>query len=161
MPQFDFTNVFWPQLIWLTIVFAILYFGVVRLTLPKIGNVVDQREAKIAGDIAAAESAKADADQLGNSGSEDMTAAQADARAIVQAAKTKADQAAAKRLATAQDKVADTMVAAEGKLTKARDAALGEIEAVSADLAADMVEKLTGTRPAAVAAKAAALAAMK
>ena len=62
MPQFDFAHVFWPQLIWLLLSFAVLYFGVVRLTLPRLGKVVDARASQIAGDLAAAKAAKADAD---------------------------------------------------------------------------------------------------
>ena len=54
MPQFDFAAVTWPQLAWLALSFAILYFGVIRFTLPKLGKVMGEREDKIAGDIAAA-----------------------------------------------------------------------------------------------------------
>jgi F-type H+-transporting ATPase subunit b len=63
MPQFDLAN-FVPQLVWLTIFFAVLYFGIVRLTLPKLAKTMDAREGQVANDIATAERAKGEADQM-------------------------------------------------------------------------------------------------
>jgi F-type H+-transporting ATPase subunit b len=63
MPQFHLDN-FVPQLAWLAIFFAILYFGIVRLTLPKLGKTLDAREDRISGDLSTAERAKGEADAL-------------------------------------------------------------------------------------------------
>ena len=43
MPQFEFGTVFIPQLFWLAVFFVVLYFGIVRLTLPRLGKVMDER----------------------------------------------------------------------------------------------------------------------
>ena len=80
MPQFDFAHVFWPQVAWLALSFAVLYFGVVRLTLPKLGKVVDDREARIAGDLAAAREAKAHAELTGERYRAQLEAAREKAR---------------------------------------------------------------------------------
>ncbi|MFS2111894.1 hypothetical protein ACCC88_19540, partial [Sphingomonas sp. Sphisp140] len=64
MPQFDFANVFLPQLVWLAIFFAVLYFAVVLPTLPKLGRTMQAREDQVTGDLDAAEAAKASADKL-------------------------------------------------------------------------------------------------
>ena len=82
MPQFDFTHVFWPQLAWLAVSFAVLYFGVVRLTLPKLGKVMDDREKSIAGDLATARAAKQTADEIDEAYHAEMNASRDEARAI-------------------------------------------------------------------------------
>lgn len=63
MPQFDPAS-FVPQLFWFGVIFTLLYFVVVRPTLPKVGRVIDARETQIAGDLDRAEAAKGAADAL-------------------------------------------------------------------------------------------------
>lgn len=160
MPQFDFANVFWPQLIWLAIFFAILYFGIVQATLPKLGRVMDARDNQVAGDIATAERAKADADRLAADYDAGVAAAQESARAQLLAARTSAASAIEGRLAAANRELDAKATAAQAALDETRTSALAEIETVAADAAAAIVEKLTGKRPADADAGAAARAAL-
>ncbi|MFS2112060.1 hypothetical protein ACCC88_20375, partial [Sphingomonas sp. Sphisp140] len=68
----------------------------------------------------------------------------------------KATKSLETKLAKADAKLAERAAAAEAELTEARTKALGEVEAIAADVASDLVEQLTGKRPtAADAAKAA------
>lgn len=147
MPQFELAN-FLPQLVWLTIFFAILYFGVVRLTLPKLGRVMTARDDRITADIAAAEAAKAEADRIAAEYDAGVAAAQDSARGRLTEARGAASSAIEAKLA-ASNAVLDTRAAAaQAALDTARSNALAEIENVAADAAADIVEKLTGARPA-------------
>ena len=57
MPQFDPAS-FVSQLFWFGVIFTLLYFAVVRPTLPKVGKVIDAREAQVGGDLDRAEAAK-------------------------------------------------------------------------------------------------------
>ena len=83
MPQFDFANVTWPQLAWLALFFVVLYFGVVRMTLPKLGKVMEQREDKITGDLSAAQAAKETADQVDARYHAEMDASREQARQAI------------------------------------------------------------------------------
>jgi F-type H+-transporting ATPase subunit b len=148
MPQFDFANVFVPQLVWLAIFFAILYFGIVRLTLPKVGNVMQAREDKVSGDIAAAEAAKAASDKLADDYAAGLDTAHKAARARIAEAQAKAAANVESALAKTDAALADKAATAEATLAKARAKALGEIQTVASDAAADIVERLTGKRPA-------------
>ena len=56
MPQLD-TTTFVPQLVWLAITFVALYLILGRRLLPRIGEILESRQDKIAHDLAGAESA--------------------------------------------------------------------------------------------------------
>jgi F-type H+-transporting ATPase subunit b len=160
MPQFDFTHVFWPQVVWLAVFFAVLYFGVVRLTLPKLGRTMAAREDKMTGDITIAETAKAEADRIAADYDAGVAAAQDAARGKLAAARLKATASIEKKLATTNEALAALGAEAQASLDAARARALVEIEAVAGDTAADIVEKLTGRRPDVNVANAAARAAL-
>ena len=155
MPQFEFATVFWPQLIWLSIIFAVLFFGVVMPTLPKIAHVVDERESKVAGDLLAAEGAKATADKMAVDYAASIAESQNSARASLFEAKAKAAQSGEAALAKANAKVDAKLAAAEIALATAKTSALAEIEGIAAQASGDIVEKLTGARPSAASVSAA------
>lgn len=146
MPQFDLAN-FVPQLAWLALFFAILYFGIVRTTLPKVANVVTARETMVAQDVAAAEAAKASADDLRARYDADVAKAHADAQVATAAAKMRSAAATQEALARADAEIEVRLGASEIELGKARDRALTEIDRIAADAAADIVHRITGQRP--------------
>lgn len=146
MPQFDLAN-FLPQLFWLAIFFAILYFAVVRPTLPKLGRVMDARENQVTGDLDTAAKAKAEADRMAAEYDEGVAAAQNDARARFAEAQSAAARQLEAKLAESNAAVHARIEAAEANIAAARAKAMGEIEQVAADAAGDIVEKLTGARP--------------
>lgn len=146
MPQFNLDN-FVPQLVWLTIFFAILYFGIVRFTLPKLGRVMAAREDKVAGDLSTAETAKAEADRIEADYAAGVAQAQEKARGALAEARSNAAKAVEARLAAANAEIARKNEVAEAELAQARDKALGTVEGIAAELAADIVERLTGSRP--------------
>lgn len=158
MPQFEFAN-FIPQMAWLALVFAVLYFGVVTPTLPKLGRVVQAREDKISGDISAADVAKSHADTVAAEYAAQIAASQNAARAAIAQAKAGSAQAVATKLGNTDAELKAKADVAHSQLELARTSALAEIEAVVAETAADIVHKLTGIRPASDAATLAANAA--
>lgn len=159
MPQFDLAN-FTPQLVWLAFFFAILYFGVVRLTLPKLGRVMTAREDQVTGDLSAAEAAKAAADRMQADYDAGVAAAQDAARTRLNEARGAATAALEGKLAASKAALDARADEARVSLDAARATAFGQIEAVAADAAADIVERLTGARPAEREAASAARAAL-
>jgi len=63
MPQLDYHS-FAPQLVWLAIAFLALYLVMSRLAVPAISDTIDRRQAKIQGDLDAAEKANEDTRSL-------------------------------------------------------------------------------------------------
>ena len=146
MPQFDLAN-FIPQLAWLTLFFAILYFGIVRATLPRIGRVVDGREAQVKGDIAQAESAKTEADKVREAYQATMAEARRNAQLAVSEAQSSAMLATEKKLHDADAVIQQRLTEAETALAASRTAVAAEMENVAAEAAADIVALLGGKRP--------------
>jgi F-type H+-transporting ATPase subunit b len=159
MPQFDFAN-FMPQLAWLALCFVILYFGIVRATLPRIARLVDERENKVAGDISAAELAKTESDTVHRAYEAEMAQAHVAAHRAIAEAKTQSTRTTEGRLAEAARAIEQQALRSAASLESARAAAVVEIERVAADAAAEIVEKLSGRRPDETEARAAVLGAM-
>ena len=160
MPQFDFQAVFWPQVVWLAVFFAILYFGIVGPTLPKLGKVIGERENKVASDINAAASAKAGADELARAYEASVISAQDAARAQLATARTEANLHMEETLRAANERLDAESATAQRSLEQARTAALVEIQGVASEAASAIVERLTGSRPTEGDAAAAARAAL-
>ncbi len=146
MPQFDFANVFVPQVFWLAVMFIILYFGVVLPTLPKIGKVMETREQQIASDLENAATVKAKSDEMLAQNLISANKSREDARGVVAKAKASAAASVAKKLAAADAKTDASAAEAQAKIGKAHAKAMAEIELVSAEGAQAIVEKLTGTK---------------
>jgi F-type H+-transporting ATPase subunit b len=147
MPQFRFGEVLVPQLVWLAVFFLILYFGIVKLTLPRIGRVMNEREGVVTGDLSAAEAAKAEADRIRTAYDADIGEAQARARSALNDAKTAASRSVEARLGEVDATLNERQRASDEELAAARGRALGEIEGVAAETAATIVERLIGDRP--------------
>lgn len=147
MPQLDqLPEFFWSQLFWLAVVFGILFFVIGRNMLPKIEGTVDARDAKVAEDLAAAERARAQADEVEADYRARIDASRAEALRAVQASKQDAAREAEARVKAADAALATKTGAAEARIQAASTAALGEIESLSAEFAQELVAKLAGLK---------------
>jgi F-type H+-transporting ATPase subunit b len=143
VPQFDTTS-FASQLFWFGVIFAVLYFVVIRPTLPKVGKVMDARETQVASDLDRAEQAKGAADGIRTAHEAAMKDAQSAAQAKVNAAREAAAKAAEARLKTLNAKLEADAEAAAATLDAARVAARASLTATVAELTSDAVGKLAG-----------------
>lgn len=147
MPQIaQILETYASQFFWMLLVFAILYFVIGRGMVSKIDANVEARDRRIAEDLAAAERARAEADDLVAGGSDALNEARSEAQAKAAAAKAKAAKDAEARLAKADADVAAKLAAADAELAAARNSAMANIEAVAAEAAADIVAKVSGAR---------------
>ena len=143
MPQFDIAN-FLPQLAWLAVIFAVLYFAVVRPTLPKVGRIIDEREGRVAGDLDAAETAKGEADAIRTRYDEGMAAAREAAQAQVAASKVEVSKRVEVRMKELGAVLDGKAAEAAARLAVSRDAARATLAATTTELTGDAVMRLTG-----------------
>jgi len=145
MPQIaQLAATYASQFFWLAIVFGLIYFGIGRSMLPKIEATVDARDRKIAGDLAAAQSARATADATEDAYRTRMAEARAEAAKAMQAAKADAAEATAARTRAVDAELAIRANEAEARLDTARTQALAGIEDVAAEAAQDIVARISG-----------------
>jgi F-type H+-transporting ATPase subunit b len=135
LPQFEFQHWF-GQIVYLLFLFAILYWLMAKVFVPRLRGVIDQRAATIADAV--------------------QTARQVQAEAAGQAEAAKAEVEAANALAAEEEAVVNARIAeAETAIGKTRDAAMTNVATIAADTAAAIVERLTGKAPSAAEADAA------
>ncbi len=145
MPQIaQIAATYSSQIFWLLIVFGLIYFVIGQGMLPKIEATVDARDQKIASDLAAAEAARAKADETEAAYRANIEAARAEALKAKADAKTAATLEAEKRVKAVDAELAEKAAAADASLKAAQARALGEIESVAAEAAQDIVARVSG-----------------
>lgn len=146
MPQLSqLMLVYQSQWFWLLLVLGVIYFFVGRGIVPKVEKTVDDRDARIAADLAEAARLRDEAEKTEEAWRSRINAAHSDIQAANAKAKAKADADGAKRVAKADAELAGVADAAAIDLAKARQSALAEIDAVAVDSARAIVAKLTGS----------------
>lgn len=145
MPQIaQIAATYSSQIFWLLIVFGLIYFGIGKGMLPKIEATVDARDQKIASDLAAAEAARARADETEAAYRANMD----EARNVALKAKVEAKAAATleseKKVKAVDAELAAKIAAADAALKAAQARALAEIESVAAEAAREIVARVSG-----------------
>ncbi len=145
MPQIaQISETFASQLFWLVIAFGLIYVVIGRGMLPKIEATVEQRDRRIAEDLAAAERARIEADAREEAYRAQIEANRAEALKVTHAAKDAAARATEQRVKAADAEIGRRVDAAEAEIRAASAAALADIENVAAEAAQEMVAKLAG-----------------
>jgi F-type H+-transporting ATPase subunit b len=150
MPQIEqLPQIFFSQLFWLMVVFGIIYFWIGRGMVPKIQSVVEDRDRKIADDLAAAQRAREQADVAEEAYRQRLDASRSEAMKVAQEAKQKAALETEKKLKAIDEQVGARVADAESRIRAAAEAARRELEPVAAEAASQLVSKLTGQKVAA------------
>ncbi|MPY70447.1 MAG: F0F1 ATP synthase subunit B' [Alphaproteobacteria bacterium] len=160
MPQLD-PSTFSPQLFWLAITFVALYLIMWRVALPRISDVLQERQERIDDDLQKAEQLKVDADEVLRSYERAMAEGRAKAQQVLHQGAEKIAAESAERHAALGEKVAGQMAEAEARIAAERDAALANVRSVAAEVAAAAATRLTGAEIPAAEAEAAVGASME
>jgi F-type H+-transporting ATPase subunit b len=137
------------NVVWLLIIFGLLYFVMVNYALPQVGSVIEERAARIAADLEAAQAAKSEAESAMAAHREATAKARAEAQGAINAALQQAQSEAEARTEELNHRLARQVEEAEGRIAAARDAAMGALRQVSTETAQSLVAKLTGRSDAA------------
>jgi F-type H+-transporting ATPase subunit b len=148
------------QVFWLIVTFAVLYFAVANVFLPKIRKAVEDRDGAIKRDVAEAAALSAKADDSVKQFEAQIAAARANARDTASKAKAVADAKTAQATAAKEAELASRLAAAEARINETRTKAMANVSAVAEDAAAAIAERLTGVKPSPDAVKKAVAGAM-
>lgn len=139
------TETFPAQLFWLAITFAVLFVVMWRVAVPKIGGIIGDRKAKIAGDLSLADAHRKAAEQasaaydaaIASARQKAMKAAndnRAQINAEVDRAKTAAEADAAAAMAKAEERIAASRAEARTHVTTAaQNAAIAIVNRLTGD----------------------------
>lgn len=149
------------QLLWLAIAFGLLYYLMSRHIAPRIGGILEDRASRIASDLAAAQTMKAEADAATASYEKSLAEARANAQAIAAETKAKITAEADAERKTLEAKLAADLSTAEATIAKAREGAMGNVRSIAVETAQAIVERLAGASAEASRVEAAVDAALK
>jgi F-type H+-transporting ATPase subunit b len=145
MPQIaQIAATYASQIFWLAIVFGLIYFGIGRGMLPKIEATVEARDRKIADDIATAQAARAQAEDIDVAYHARIAEARAASAKVMNDAKVAVTLEGEARLKEANAELAVKAAAAEESLKAAQAKAMTQIEDVAVQAAQDIVAKVSG-----------------
>ncbi|PPD44512.1 MAG: ATPase [Methylocystis sp.] len=142
-PPFQTEN-FAPQLVWLVLIFGFLYLLMSRIALPRVGGIIENRDAKIAADLDASREMQAKAQAAAAANDENLRLRREEAQTIGRDAQQKIANETAAQRTRAESEASEKIRAAEARIAEAKSAALANVEGIALDAAASIVEKLTG-----------------
>ena len=146
LPQLDVTT-FPTQIFWLIVSFAILYWVMSKVAVPRIAEVLEERQERISDDLETAEKLKAEAEAVKADYEKAVADARTDAQAQIKSASDKIAAEQAKAEADHAKKMARKTKTAETKIAKQRDEALENLKTVASETAAEATAKLIGVTP--------------
>ena len=143
MPQLNYHD-FAPQLVWLAIAFVALYFVMSRLAVPRIEDTLAKRQAKIQGDLDAAEKANEETRALVADYEKRLADAREDARRLTRE-RGEADSAEAAALfKDLHDRLAKQIDEAEKRIAAQRDDVMAGLEHMARDIGQEVYAKIAG-----------------
>jgi F-type H+-transporting ATPase subunit b len=145
MPQFD-PAVWVPQLVWLAITFIVLYLLMARVALPRVSDVLEEREVRINGSLRKAEMLRLRAEDAVAAYEKTIADVRAKAAEEVRTAREQAAAESAERNARLSERLAREISAAEERIHRARTAAIAGLRDVAVTVSGAAVEGLIGQR---------------
>ena len=151
MPQLEQVDTFLSQIFWLVVSFGILYYLMARVVLPRIAEIMAEREDRVAQDLARAQTLKLQAEQIMTEYEDALAKARSEAGAALKQVGDQVSADVAKRQEAAAAELATRAQDAETRIATAKQEALANVKAVASDVSTAAVSKLLGAQPQAAA----------
>ena len=132
----------WNEVIWGGLSFLILFVLMAKFAYPAVKKAMDDRSAKIQGDLDAAETAKSEAEQLRADYHAKLAEAKAEASRIIDEARQEAEAVRAERIAAIDGEIAEKRAQADADIIAAQDRALQEMRGQVTALAVGAAERI-------------------
>lgn len=145
MPQLD-TTWFASQIFWLIIAFSTLYYLLSRKGLPRLGEILEARQDRIAADLDEAERLRRDAEEALASYEKLIAGAQGEAHTLLAETQARLQAAAAERQAELDGQLAKQLAEAEARIAAAKESALAELEDAAIGAAQAAAQRLAGLK---------------
>jgi F-type H+-transporting ATPase subunit b len=140
-------DTFASQLVSLLVAFVALYLIVSRIALPRVGSLLDERQNKIEGDLAAAQKLRDDSDAALKAYESELASARSRAQAIGAETREKLNAASEAERKTLEERLSVKLAEAEKTIAATREAAMSNVRSIASDAAIAIVQRLTGVAP--------------
>lgn len=160
LPQLD-PAVFPTQLFWLAVTFATLYWLMSKKALPRVAEVLEERQDRISRDLGKAGQLKDEAESVLAAVDAATAKARGDAQAEIARTVSEIERAGAERQTALGTDIAARLRDADARIQAAKDAAIANVRSAAADIARDVAGRLAGVEVDAARAEAAVAAAIE
>lgn len=144
-PPFDSTT-FASQLLWFAITFALLYYLMAKVALPRIAGILEDRRDRIASDLDLADSLKQESEAALEGYDRALAEARARANAIAEGARDGAKQAAAAKRVAVEASLTDKLDAAEKRIGEIKAKALADVGEIARETTEALVNSLVDVK---------------
>lgn len=143
MPQFE-PSTFASQLFWLAVTFTLLYVLVSRYAIPRLGEIMEQRQRTVEDDLDRAKQLKAETETSIRAYEKALADARSKAQDLLRQAHEEVTRQAEIRNREVSVRLAAQIRDGEDRIAKARDAALVSVRDLASVVASDAAAKLCG-----------------
>jgi F-type H+-transporting ATPase subunit b len=152
-PPFE-PSTYGSQLLWLAITFGFLYWLMSKRALPRMAAILEERDNRVAGDLAAAGQLKGETDAAIAAYEQSLAEARQRAQSIAQGARDQSKAAIDAERGRLEADLNGRLEQAEARIAGVKNEALANVDTIARDATGALVEALlgTGVAPAEVAA---------
>ena len=144
-PPFDSSS-YASQLFWLAITFGFFYWFIAKVISPRIGEILETRQDRIAQDLDMARELQEKADEAHAAYEQELAQARSTAGDIGQKARDKAKAEADAQRQKVEADLGAKLDEAESRIATIREKAMAEIGTIATDTTGDIVEQLIGAK---------------
>ncbi len=144
-PPLD-TSTFASQLLWLAIFFGLLYWLMSKVVLPRITAILEARSSHIEGELARAKTLQEQTAAAVQAYEKALAEARAQAGAIAQENRAKLTAEVDAERTALEGELAKKIASSENRIANSRAKAMAEVGKMASDAAVSIVEQLLGTK---------------
>jgi len=143
MPQMEFAD-YVPQIVWLVITFATLYFLMAKLALPRITDILETRQRRLDHDLELTETLRDDATAALAEYESAIAAARGESELILAEAHERIHSEARQQLDDLNARLEGEIAESEARIGNIMTQAMGELAVAASDAARTATERLIG-----------------
>lgn len=143
LPQLN-PNDFAPQLFWLAVTFTLLYVLMSRVALPRIGEVIEERDERIQRDLSTADRLKSETEQALQAYEKALADARSNASEIARETRDKLAKSVDAERADVESKLARQLADAESRIEETKTKALSSVNDIAGGVVGSIVTELSG-----------------
>jgi F-type H+-transporting ATPase subunit b len=145
-PPFD-SSTFASQILWLVLAFALLYYLMSKIALPRVAGILENRANRISTDLEAAQALKTQSDTAMASYEAALAEARGKAQTIAGETRAAVDAEAETTRKSLEAELGNKLAAAESQISATKATALGNVRSIAVEATSAIVERLIGRAP--------------